>query len=205
MRKLAAWVAPVGSVAAILCAVIALMYASSVRVAVSLPTAANIVDANTAAPGASGLASADPEVTLVHPVHSVEVFDGGGDTASASPTEQPGGTTVTGVAAGDDKQPSPSPRPTARASASKTAAGNESDGTDDPTTSPAPGNTTPTPAPTGTWADDDQPSHSPTTSTSPTGTRSAWPSSSRGDDDGGSGDDGPGDDDDATSSASPSL
>jgi hypothetical protein len=200
IRKLAAWAAPAGSIAAVLCAVIAVMYANSVRVAVSLPTAANIVDASPAqlsGPGASAPGSA---LTLVHPLHSVEVFDGQDNSTVAGTTAQPGDSDATGVTAGDDNRPSPSARPTPRTSASKTAT---TDTTDDSTATPAPSTATPT----DTWADDDHPSRSPGPSTSPTGTRSVWPTWSHGDDNGDSGgDDGTSDDDgdEATSTASPS-
>lgn len=205
IRKLATWAAPVGSVAAILCAVIAIMYASSVRVAVSLPTAANIVDASPAqASGPGTFTPADPEVTLVHPLHGVEVFEGNDDGAVTGPTEQSAeAATATGVSPGDDKQPSPSARPTPRASGSKAAPSDGIGEIDDPSTTPSPG--TGTPSPTGSWADDDHPSHSPSPSTRPTSTRSPWPTSSHSDDDGSSGgDDGTSNDDgdDATSTAS---
>jgi hypothetical protein len=194
--KLAAWAAPVVSVAAVLCAVIAVMYASSVRVAVSIPTAADIGNASTAEPNSqAGSSQAGPEVTLVRPVHEVEVFDSP-DASATSPSSEP--EPAAGVAAGDDSRPSPSGRPNPTTSASEATV---DDGAVDPTATWSP--STGTPSPTGSWGEDDHPSRSPTPSTSPTSTRSAWPTSSRGN---GGGDDGTSDDggNKATSTASPS-
>ena len=198
IRKLAAWAAPVASVAAVLCAVIAVMYASSVRVSVSIPTAADVGNASTAQPTGQSSSQAGPEVTLVRPVHEVEVFDSP-DESATSPDGQSGEPEpAAGIAGGDDSRPSPSARPIPRSSASKTTA---DDGAVDPTPTLSPG--TGTPSPTGSWGEDDHPSGWPTPSTSPTRTRSAWPTSSHSDD---GGDDGTSDDDgdEATSTPSPS-
>ena len=76
-RRISAWAGPVIGIAAVLCAAIVVAYASGIRVAISVPVAADIggqtpIGSNAATPRPLNTSA----LTLVHPTHPVEVLDG---------------------------------------------------------------------------------------------------------------------------------
>lgn len=171
---MSAWAGPVISIAAVLCAAIAVTYASGTRVEISIPVAADI-----GGPTPTGSSAPTPltlntsAVMLVHPTHPVEVLEG--SDSSIEPDEQPSlpghpATTTAAPTIGaerDDEAGTPKAVPLTPTV---------------PAVAPTP-SSHPTP-PTGTWSDDD-PTRSPRPTSSvwtPTATPSPSTSHSHHDD-----------------------
>jgi hypothetical protein len=160
----------------VLCAAIAIAYASGTRVAVSIPAAANIGGPAPTGTGSSAAAPLQqPALTFVHPTHPVQLLDESDDVNET---------------AGPAAIPSPSPQAPGATWGSEDGARPTHDVSPggSPTTLPT---VIPTPdsaaaQPTDTWSDDD-PSRIPRPSSSqwqPTGTPSWSPSASHNHDDG---------------------
>lgn len=178
-HRISAWAGPVTGTVAVLCAAIAIAYASGTRVAVSIPAAADI-GGPTPTGTSSGVAAPpqEPALTFVHPTHPVQVLDESDDvnaTVGQADVPSPSTRTPSATRRGDD---SPEPTHDAKPAGAPVVI---------PTVMPTPDSA---PAqPTHTWSDDD-PSRSPGSSSSqwkPTGTPSWSPSASHShhDDDGG--------------------
>lgn len=174
IRRVSVWAGPVTGTVAVLCAAIAIAYASGTRVDVSIPAAADVggVAPTGASSGAAAVASSKkPALTFVHPTHPVQVLDEGDDvneTAGRSATASP---------------PPPAPSPSRHSDDSLEATRDASpDGPPraTPTVIPTPDSS---PEPTHRSTGDD-PSHTPRPSQSPpTGTPSWSPSASHSHDD----------------------
>ena len=181
-HRISAWAGPVTGTVAVLCAAIAIAYASGTRVAVSIPAAANI-GGPTPTGTSSGVAAPlqEPALTFVYPTHPVQVLNESDDVnATAGQADVPSDSTQTpGATRRSDDGPTPT-RDAAPGGPPVTI----------PTVMPTP-DSSPTQA-TDTWSEDD-PSRSPRPSSSPwqpPGTPSWSPSASHshhGDDGGTSG------------------
>ena len=185
-HRMSVWAGPVTGTVAVLCAAIAIAYASGTRVGVSIPPAADVGGSalTTTGPGTAAVAaSKKPELTFVYPTHPVQVLEKSDDvneTAGRGSTPTPAPLAPSPTRRSDD---SPKATRAASPSASPDAI---------PTVTPTPDSS---PEPTDTWSDDD-PSRTPGPSQlQPTGTPSWSPSASHSHDDGG---------DDGTSGASQS-
>jgi hypothetical protein len=125
------WFAPVGGIAGVVMAVIAVAIATQPHLHVTMPTAVEIAGGHTRA--ASGDDAGSPRVTLVYPRRSVDVLDE--PDADDAP---PGSTSVSPQA--DLATPSPRPtslaRPAPRASGDGSAA-QPTGGSDDPSSTPS--------------------------------------------------------------------
>jgi hypothetical protein len=170
-RRISAWAGPVIGIVAVLCAAIVVAYASGTRVAISVPVAADIGGPT---PTGSTAATSGPlntsALTLVHPMHPVEVLDSPDSSAEAE---------------GQESRSDDAATTTSSAQATGTR---ERDDAATPGTAPSkpvvPA-VAPTPSanpaqPTDSWSDDD-PTRSPRPTSSgwtPTGTPSPSPSTS---------------------------
>lgn len=174
-HRISAWAGPVTGTVAVLCAAIAIAYASGTRVGVSIPAAADI-GGPTPTSTSSGVTAPlqEPALTFVYPTHPVQVLDESDDVnATAGQADVPSPSTQT-------------PNATRRSDDGSTPTHDASPVTI-PTVMPTP-DSSPTQA-TDTWSEDD-PSRSPRPSSSPwqpPGTPSWSPSASHShhDDDGG--------------------
>jgi hypothetical protein len=181
------WFAPVGGIAGVVMAVIAVAIATQPHLHVTMPTAVDIAGGHTRA--ASGDEAGSPRVTLVYPRRSVDVLDE--PDADDSP---PGSTSVSPQA--DLATPSPRPtslaRPAPRASGDGSAA-QPTGGSDDPSATPSrtgsgPGEppddggwtptTTKSPSPSHNPSPSWHPSRSPSPTPTRTSTRTPTPSTS---------------------------
>jgi len=172
-HRISAWAGPVTGTVAVLCAAIAIAYASGTRVDVSIPAAADVGGA--APTGASSDAAAPskkPALTFVYPTHPVQVLDEPDDVSEATegpvtPSSSPRAPSAT-PNSDDNQEPSLGTSPGGTPAAI-------------PTVSPTPDSSSP--EPTDTWSDDD-PSRTPGPSQwKPTGTPSWSPSASHSHDD----------------------